>query len=217
MVSHKHKFIFVHIGRTAGCSIERALCDDYCGDESTLTNNKWVLYKDYKSFLENSELAISMNTRSEIKALFGKKVYNEYLKFTVVRNPWQRMLSQFKKTEDKRNGMYFVDWVKKSFVSKDRNMNNRFYKPCMWWISDDNGNNEMDYIIRFENLDKDFSKLLSKIGIDDIKLNKVKMLPSWASRDDIDSQNYRDYYDNETRELIAINFKSDIEEFGYEF
>ena len=152
----------------------------------------------------------------EFKTDFGEETYNEYLKFTVVRNPWQRMLSQYKKTESKKNGISFKDWVINSFVKKSGNMNERFYKPCMWWISD-NGNNEMDYIIRYENLDEDFSKLLSKIGIDDIKLNKVKMLPGWSDVDDIDSQNYRDYYSDETKKIIEENFKSDIEEFGYEF
>ena len=43
MVSHKYKFMFIHVGRTAGCSIERALCDKYCGDESQIQQGKWVV------------------------------------------------------------------------------------------------------------------------------------------------------------------------------
>ena len=102
----------------------------------------------------------------------------------------------------------------KSFVLNDRNMDERFYKPCKWWI--DGG---VDYIIKYENLDEDFSKLLDKIGIDDsLKLDKVKMLPGWNNwGDDIDSVNYQDYYDEETKKIIEHNFKEDIEEFGYEF
>lgn len=215
MISHEYKFIFIHIGRTAGCSIERTLCGDYCGNESQLTMNKWVLYPESEEFVKkHPETQAGHWLPSEIKGFFGEETYNEYLKFTVVRNPWQRMLSQFKKTQDKKDGMPFKDWVIKSFVLKDRNMDERFYKPCKWWID-----NEMDYIIRYENLDEDFSKLLDKIGIDNsLKLEKVKMLPSWNnSADDIDSVNYQDYYNEETKKIIENNFKEDIEEFGYDF
>tara|TARA_R100000315_G_scaffold60191_1_gene36643 strand:- start:325 stop:981 length:657 start_codon:yes stop_codon:yes gene_type:complete len=218
MVSHKHKFIFIHIGRTAGCSIERALCNDYCGPESKLTNNKWVLYDGSEDFIKNSNTdtqnAAGHWLPIEIKGYFGNQTYDDYFKFTVVRNPWQRILSQFKKTQDKKDGMSFSDWVQKSFVDLERNMSERFYKPCTWWIKD-----EMDYIIRYENLDEDFKKLLSKIGISNsIKLEKVKMLPGWNHwGDDIDSVNYQNYYDETTKKIIEKNFKDDIERFGYEF
>lgn len=215
MVSHEYKFIFIHIGRTAGCSIERTLCNNYCGNESQLTMNKWVLYTGSEEFVKKHPKTQAGHwIPKEIKSFFGEKIYNEYFKFTVVRNPWQRMLSQFKKTQDKKNGMSFKGWIHKSFVLNDRNMDERFYKPCKWWI--DGG---VDYIIKYENLDEDFSKLLDKIGIDDsLKLDKVKMLPGWNNwGDDIDSVNYQDYYDEETKKIIEHNFKEDIEEFGYEF
>ena len=158
MVSHEYKFIFIHIGRTAGCSIERTLCNNYCGNESQLTMNKWVLYTGSEEFVKKHPKTQAGHwIPKEIKSFFGEKIYNEYFKFTVVRNPWQRMLSQFKKTQDKKNGMSFKGWIHKSFVLNDRNMDERFYKPCKWWI--DGG---VDYIIKYENLDEDFSKLLDK-------------------------------------------------------
>ena len=225
MVSHKYKFMFIHVGRTAGCSIERALCDKYCGDESQIQQGKWVLYKGCDSFYETA-LANKMDTdiaaghwcNVELKSFFGEDVYDEYLKFTIVRNPWQRMLSQYKKTDSKKNGVTFRDWIINSFVKKNGSMTERFYKPCMWWISDSDGKNEMDYIIRYENLEEDFNMLLKKLGITDkIKLQKVNPLPKLQKDDDIDTKNYQNYYDEETKKIINDNFKEDIEEFGYEF
>ena len=60
--------------------------------------------------------------------------------------------------------------------------------------------------------------LLKKLGITDkIKLQKVNPLPKWQKDDDIDTKNYQNYYDEETKKIINDNFKEDIEEFGYEF
>ena len=66
----------------------------------------------------------------------------------------------------------------------------------------------VDFIGKFENLEKDFNFICEKIGID-AELPHI----NYSKR----KNKYRDYYTEETRDLIGEYYKEEIELFGYEF
>ena len=71
-----------------------------------------------------------------------------------------------------------------------------------------NGEILVDYIIKFENLNRDWNNMFEDIGYEVPQLpvlNKYK------------HKHYSEYYDNETREFIGWLFKKDIDAFGYKF
>jgi hypothetical protein len=82
MISHKHKFIFVHIPKNAGSSINhelKGLCE--------LTSS--VLKRKSKDI----PLAYGKHANDNHMRRLLKNEYGNYYKFCVVRNPWDRMVS----------------------------------------------------------------------------------------------------------------------------
>jgi|TARA_Y100000034_G_scaffold88743_1_gene106540 hypothetical protein len=126
-----------------------------------------------------------------------------------VRNPWEKLLSQyfFRVKDDTQHGyireakdVSFLDFLQKPFPLGN--------KPQCDKLSDSKGNLCMDFIGRFENLQEDFNTVCDKIGIPQQELphvNKTK------------HKHYTEYYDNETKQIVAEKYAKDIEYFGYEF
>lgn len=180
------RFIFIHINKTGGSSIEKALNIPF----------------EHKTALEKID---------EI----SREEWDRKLTFTIVRNPWDKVVSHYhyrvqtNQTElgDKRIG--FKEWVKLAYGNQDDDYydNPKMFMPQLNWITDKNGKILVDEIIYFENLDGEFKKVLKKLG-------RNKTLPHIKKSN---HRNYREYYDQETIEIVRNWYKRDIECFGYKF
>ena len=81
------------------------------------------------------------------------------------------------------------------------------FMPQVDWLSDDEGEIAINHIARFENLDWEFKRLCLRLGIT-ANLPHVKS----SNRGD-----YREYYDEESMEVVSDWFTQDIKLFGYSF
>lgn len=87
IISHKHKFIFVHLGRTGGRSLTVALAR-HCGEDDIITR--------VEDIERNSAGYRRHLSAREIRKKIGEDRFSEYFKFTIERNPWEKMLSRYR-------------------------------------------------------------------------------------------------------------------------
>ncbi len=210
MISHKHKFIFVHIPKCAGSSIEQALLRN----EGVKTPSKEKFYLDFlpEDIKKLYLLDYPMHSYSQHFRLnqYDRGYAKNYYCFTFVRNPWDLVVSEYFYI----NKNYNVDFSFKEFIYLGEKIKST--KGFKWFIERGNHlkpqctflSKDMDLIVRFENLQEDFNIVCDKIGIPRQQLphkNKSK------------HKHYTEYYDEETKQIVADRYAEDIEYFGYKF
>lgn len=181
-------FVFIHINKTAGTSIGRAI---------------GLPVKDHLM-------------ATEVIARIGIDEWQRAYKFTVVRNPWDKVVShyEYRRRKDKTgiaaNDIPFSDWVSMTY-GPDKNPlyynNPRSFQPQVEWLKDLDGRITMDHIIRFESINEGFAHVREAVGLD------AELPHLNASR----RAGYHAYYDDDTRAIVAHWFREDIEAFGYQF
>jgi hypothetical protein len=199
MISFQKRFLFVHIPKTAGNSIQTIL-RHYSEDEIV------ALRADQDGIerfgIRNPNYKIKKHsTLAEYRAALGEARFRDLYKFTCVRNPWDRMVSYY-------FGTTLVQaWDRKEFkklILKAVSVTD--YLRLDKGESDPFGN--VDYVMRFENLTDDFRTVSAKLGI------PATRLPQYNRSN---REHYSKYYDTELRELIRKRFAPEIDRFGYAF
>ena len=170
MISHKHRCIFVEVPKTGSTSV-RAILGKAWKPHLNLWQIKnhmetyWTHYGGRKNrILESRYLILPKERRMEI----GRKQFETYFKFGFVRNPWDRVVSLYERTEalqlrDKMNFEQFVDWINYSSATCVHSSPHRYQLD---WFVDPNGNVLADFIGKFETLAKDWAFVAQKLGID---------------------------------------------------
>lgn len=227
ILSHSKKFIFIHNYRTAGTSISKHL-SKYGIKDPLISNNSFNLILEHcpygnliNKYLISNKIFNKTNSHwpaEKIKNNIDDNIWQNYFKFGFVRNPWSLQVSVYYYIKQHPNHYEhqrvmklknFKGFVKWRFISSCKS------KPPLYldvlyqkdFFYDKNGNCLVDYIGRYENLEKDYKYICDKIKIK----NKLPHINKSHHFD------YHKYYDNQTKQQIAKVYKKDIELFKYEF
>ncbi len=200
MISFQKRFLFVHIPKTAGNSIQSVL-RDYSEDELVALRSEQDGVERFG--LRNPKYKIKKHsTLSEYRDALGETQLGQLYKFTCVRNPWDRMVSYYF-TPTQNPAMWGRKKFKKVIVKA---------VPVADYLSLVKGEEDpfanVNYIMRFENLGDDFRIVCAALGI------SPAALPQYNRSN---REHYSRYYDDELRELVRTRFAAEIERFGYTF
>lgn len=206
MISRPYRCIFVHIPKTGGTSIENLI---WPGPRTTA--ELWMGFVD-KFHNKYQTGGLQHLLASQIRTEVGGELFTRYYKFSIVRNPWDKAVSQFSSMETREDlrgfiGMKSGDSFKKylELIAKKKHVQ---WEPQVNFLRDGNGESLIDYVGRFESFTESVLHALNAIGI------SAKSIPHEnASR----RGPYQQYYDSESREMIATQYAGDIEAFGYRF
>lgn len=208
MIFHKQKSIFIHIPQAGGTSIENLLWPDI---ESRDAESLWMGFvKPHYNKYQTGGLQhlIAKQVREEV----GRNIFDAYYKFSIVRNPWDKVISQFCYMQRRKDLREFLGMKKSTSFEKYLDLIQKKehiqWKKQIDFILDDNGESLVDEVFKLENLSVEMPKLSSSLGID------THVLPHHNKGD---RKAYSDYYSDETKEIVTDFYKEDIAYFKYEF
>jgi len=184
MIDHERKLLFLHIARTGGTSIEYAL-----------TGQDWW----------RIEAATKHISAGQARKHYGEEIWGTYFKFSVVRNPWDRVVSMWAAGSWHQASNLDQNCSFETFIKKLRPHSNEAYNSLLCC---DALNDKIDFVMRFEHLQEEFNSMLSRIGAQHITLPRKECRPH---------KPYSEMYGDVEKQLVREIFHKDITAFGYEF
>jgi len=165
IANNSHRYIFVHVPKTAGSAITTALLPT-CHWNDVELGGSWAGRMINPYFRKRHGLH-KHATASEIRGIVGEEVWTSYFNFAFVRDPVDRAASTFHYLQKWRtwNGSEIMD----QFANEDEFVLSRLFKgkgpgglfrPQAFWLDTD-----LDYIGRFEHLSDDFAVIMERLGL----------------------------------------------------
>lgn len=230
MIAHNDNCLFIHIPKAAGQSIESV----FLGQNNLTWNEREQLLLKPNNNPQKGPPRLAHLTADEYLSLgyLTPEKFNDLFKFTIVRNPWDRLVSEYLY---KKHAFCFKDFIFKHFPQKgidDYKNNNGVYRhvmPQYQFIYDKEGKCLVDYIGKFEALQEHFSVISQKVFDQPLELphkNKTQQLSMLSRSVDklkkrlngtANKQHYSSFYDDETLEWVTEFYAKDIELFNYQF
>lgn len=205
-----YKAAFIHLGKCAGTSIKHYLFENHINDIAYIPDNRstaWV----YSSPQPN---------------IYYKKYIPVFrYKFTVVRNPFDRLVSfweYIQKEKELSNGLNMTEFA--CFIESigELDFNDYLKSLSIWHIMPytqkcsvlfENGDLEkptMDFVCRFEKLVEDLKCVFNNL---DLRFEEL----SFQHKNKTKHRHYSSYYTDKEIEVVSRVYKKDLEYFNYKF
>ena len=206
MISHRRKFVFVHVSKTGGQSVRKAL-----RPFALTTAQRLVQYVDtrtlrYDPFGINQ--AGSHPNVAKLKSALGDEVFDSYYSFSFVRNLWSRLLSYYyfmkiRPRSEKHEAAMTLDF--NDFINTT--IQDAPLRDQSSILLDADGKSLVNFIGRFETLATDFGHVCETLGCGCTLPHKNKTKHG----------DFRTAYNQSSVDIVSRLYANDIKFFNYNF
>ena len=193
------KLLFIHIPKNGGNSVERAI---------------------------GMERMAELAKHSQITDVEPIIKIDQYYKFAVIRNPWDRVVSMyyFLNKHGATRNMSFKSWllannttaqsvrVMAGLPNPDKKIHGYYDAPLqtktqLSWLKTLDGNIAIDFVCRLEHLNDDMAELCK---IKNLNSQQIQFLNK------TEHPKYNNVHDQETIDFVGQHYREDIDFFGFD-
>jgi hypothetical protein len=232
VICHPYRCVFLHIPKTGGISVEHVFLE--LVGLTWDTREPLLLRGNDDPAKGPPRLAHLTATEYVSRGWLTREQFDTYFKFSFVRNPWDRMVSEYKYRGHPMR-MSFKTWLFEHLPGPGFTDAWCHLVPQHEFIYDAEGRLQADFVGRYESLQADFDAVCERLGIPQTRLpheNRSLDAPRIQSLNDVKKRirrwlwtlrprnvypHYTQYYDEESRAFVADRYRRDIELFGYTF
>lgn len=203
IICDKKKFIFIHIPKNSGTEMTKELQKIY--KDTQLLNS-----------CERDGINIGIDRMhlyyDVIDKFISKNILDNYFKFCIIRNPYNKLYSAWNFIKERHGYIDVNDFIKyklneefiygKELIQGDARVH---YRPQFTFVYNNENNKFANFIIRYENLNEDISKMNEKYGLN------IPLYDNGNSQ-----KSYINLLNKESIKKINSLYKKDFELFNYE-
>lgn len=213
IISPGRRYVFVHIPKTGGTALALALEGRAQPDDILLGDTPKAQRRKHR--LKGAQAAGRLwkhSTLADIDGLVSRDQIAESYCFTLVRNPWDRMVSYYHWLRGQRFDHPAVGLAHALTFSEFLNHPQTRASLTAWpygrYMKDATGTERCAAYIRLEQLERDAAPLWAHLGF--------RLVLDRVNRSDR-APDYRGYYSPDDAALVADLCAEDIARFGYSF
>ncbi len=213
IISRGRRYIFVHIPKTGGIALSLALEGRAMADDILIGDTPKARRRRGRVEKLQPTAAGRLWKHSTLADIAGLADPDEFFVVTMVRNPWDRMVSYYHWLREQSwdhpavsaaKSLPFDDFLFDEGVAAAIRQ-----APYAAYVTHANGAEHCQLFARLEHLGEDLVPFEAHLGFALTPLARVKV----SSRD----RDYRVYYDDALAEQVGHLAAADIGRFGYEF
>lgn len=226
IISDRYRYIFFEVGKTGTSSVFQVLREH--GEAETLEVSPVLGFNNTERSVYGKHIP-----PVRVQERLGNERFTDYFRFGFVRNPFDRLVSRYfySKLAHKRYGsgeaagpmtlqdvMLLCQFPRLGLVIKKGGSSDKHvqFRSLVWldhdsqlgFLSDQDGNLLVNFVGRYERLQKDYDEVCAKLGLPQAEL-------PWLNR--THHEHYSFYYTDETRAYVSDVYRDELDRFGYYF